>query len=162
MGCHLIPVRVATNNKKTHQEIIIIKQTVVCACGALMHDSTISVEGNRFLFTGFQPLGAGAENTPAQSLVVSWDPAHPLLPTRPRSSPYPYLFLSWLCKQISILFGKYPCRFQSCHPLAATLLQDLEYIVLNLHVIVQENMCHVTLNHGGVQERTCPRRVTSP
>ena len=56
----------------------------------------------RFLFTGSQPWGA--ESTPA----LPQNPAPPLLlkrpqaKTMPRSSPYPYLFLSQLCKQSSI------------------------------------------------------------
>ena len=36
---------------------------------------------------------------------------------------------------------------------SSSLYQDLGYIVLSLHIIVQEYMCRVTLDHGGVQER---------
>ena len=44
----------------------ITMQTEAQPIGAFnLHDSTISVEGNRFLLTGFQTLGA--ESTPAQS-----------------------------------------------------------------------------------------------
>ena len=35
------------------------------------------------------------------------------------------------------------------------------YTVLSLCVVVQGNMCHVTLSHGGVQGGTCPKRVAS-
>ena len=45
---------------------------------------------------------------------------------------------------------------------SSSLLQDLGYIVFSLHVVGQENMCHVTLDHGGVQGGTCPKRVASP
>ena len=53
-------------------------------------------------------LVGGTGSSPAQSLVLPWDPAVPLLPKRlhaktmPRSSPSPHLFLSWLHKQVSI------------------------------------------------------------
>ena len=48
----------------------------------------------------------GAGNTPAQSPVLQWNPALPLLlsgmrlqaKSMPKSSPYPYLFLSQLHK----------------------------------------------------------------
>ena len=79
----------------------------------------------------------------------------------PRSSPYPYLFLSWLHKQVSILFGRCSCGFQSHHPLSSSLLQDLGCIVPSLHVVVQGNMYHITLNNGGVQGGTCPKRMAS-
>ena len=36
-----------------------------------------------------------------------------------------------------------------------SLLQDLGYVALSLHVIVQETTCCVTLDHGGVQGGTC-------
>ena len=41
--------------------------------------------------------------------------------TMPRSFPYPYLFLSRMHKQISILSGRCSWGFQSCHPLEAAL-----------------------------------------
>ena len=43
-----------------------------------------------------------------------------------------------------------------------SLSQDLGCAVLSLHVVVQESMCHVTLDHGGVHEGTCPKTVASP
>ena len=45
---------------------------------------------------------------------------------------------------------------------SSSLLQDLGCTILSLHVLVQENMCCVTLGHGGVQRGTCPKRVASP
>ena len=44
---------------------------------------------------------------------------------------------------------------------SSSLLQDLGCAVLSLHVLAQENRCCVTLDHGGVQGGTCPRRVAS-
>ena len=41
-------------------------------------------------------------------------------------------------------------------------LQDVGYVVLSLHVVVQGNMCRVALGHGAVQGGTCPKRVDSP
>ena len=38
--------------------------------------------------------------------------------------------------------------------LRSSVLQDLGYDVLSLHVIVQENMCHVALDHGVVHGST--------
>ena len=46
--------------------------------------------------------------------------------------------------------------------LSSSLLQDLGYLVLSLHVIVQENMCHVALDYGEVREGASPKRVASP
>ena len=37
----------------------------------------------------------------------------------PRSSPFPYLLISWPCKQISILSGMCTCGLKSLHPLTA-------------------------------------------
>ena len=42
---------------------------------------------------------------------------------------------------------------ESPSPHSSPLLQDLGYVVLSLHELVQESMCHVTLDHGGVQGR---------
>ena len=39
-----------------------------------------------------------------------------------------------------------------------SLLQDLGYIVLSLHVVVQENMCRVTLDHGESREAHFPKQ----
>ena len=43
----------------------------------------------------------------------------------------------------------------------SSVLQDLLYVVLGLHVVVQGNMCYVTLGHSRVHGGTCPKRVTS-
>ena len=40
-------------------------------------------------------------------------------------------------------------------------LQDVGYVVLSLHVVVQGNMCRVALGHGAVQGGTSPKRVAS-
>ena len=40
-----------------------------------------------------------------------------------------------------------------------SLLQDLRCAVLSLHVAVPEDMCRVTLDHGGVQRGTHSKRV---
>ena len=45
---------------------------------------------------------------------------------------------------------------------SSSLLQDLGYIVLSLHEVIQENMCCVTLDHDEVQEGACPKGVASP
>ena len=44
---------------------------------------------------------------------------------------------------------------------SSSLLQDLGYVVLSLHAVVQGNMCRVTLGHGGVQGGAGPKRVAS-
>ena len=43
----------------------------------------------------------------------------------------------------------------------SSLLQDLGCIILSLHVVVQENMCCVPLDHGRVQRGTRPKSVAS-
>ena len=87
----------------------VTEQTEAWPCGALTHDPTISVEENRFLFT--ESYFRGAESAPAQSHPLPQDPVLLMLPKRlqaktmPRGSPYPYLFLSQLYKQVSIPSG---------------------------------------------------------
>ena len=104
----------------------VTKQTRVGLHGTLTHDPTISVEGNSFLLTGFQPWGEGAESTPAKGPPLPQDPALPLFSKRlqaktmPRSSPYLYLFLSLLRRKTSILSGMCTCGFLSHHPLTAS------------------------------------------
>lgn len=78
----------------------------------------------------------------------------------PRSSPHPYLFLSWPRKQMSILSGMCICEFQSRHPLTAALSFRI-WGILNFHVVVQETMCCVTLDHGRVQQGPCSKRMAS-
>ena len=103
----------------------VIKQSGACARGTLMDDPTISVEGHRFLLTGFQPWGCWEHS--CSDLYSYTIPSISLLPTRlqaknmPKSSPYPYLFLSQLCKLVSIPSVKYAGGFQSHHPLATAL-----------------------------------------
>ena len=60
------------------------------------------------------------------------------------------------------LWSVHWCVSESPSSRSSSLLQDLGCAVLSLHVVVQENMCCVTLDHGGVQGGTCPKRVTSP
>ena len=43
---------------------------------------------------------------------------------------------------------------ESPSPCSSSLFQELGCAVLSLHVVVQESMCHVTLDHGEVQEGT--------
>ena len=45
---------------------------------------------------------------------------------------------------------------------SSRLLQDLGYIILSFHVVVQGNMSCVTLDHGGVQGGIRLKRMTSP
>ena len=45
---------------------------------------------------------------------------------------------------------------------SSSLLQDLGYVVLSLHVMVQGKVYCVILGHVGVQGSTCPKRVASP
>ena len=132
-----------------------------CACGILVHDPTINVEGNRFLLARLQPQG-GAGSTPARSPVLPQDPALPLLPTRldaknkPSSSPSPYLVLSWLYKQFSILWKVHSWVSESPSSRSSSPLWYLGYLVLSLHVVVQENMCCMApkrVARGDVQER---------
>ena len=103
--------------------------------GQLAYESTVSVEGNRFLFTGFQPArggwgtGWGEElwdlscSEPCSSMrpSTSLAPLQDISKTMPRSSPYPHFFLSQQCKQVSIPSGMCSCGSQSRHPLAAVL-----------------------------------------
>ena len=93
-----------------------------------LHDPTISVEGNKFLLTGFQPgVGEQAESIPAQGPPLPRDPEFPLFPkglqakTTPRSSPSPYLSISWSRKQIPTLSGMCTCGFRSRRPLTEAL-----------------------------------------
>lgn len=46
-------------------DVLVTEQAGPWPRGALTHDPSISVEGNRYLLTGFQP--GGTESTPAQS-----------------------------------------------------------------------------------------------
>ena len=41
--------------RKNKRAEVVTKQTGAHSCGTLMHDPTISVEGNKFLFIGFHP-----------------------------------------------------------------------------------------------------------
>ena len=106
------------------------------------------------LFTGFQPWGRGAESTPAQSPVLH-ETSTPLAPhqavsqNHAQSSLSPYLFLSRLCKQVSIPSGRCSCGFQSDHPLAVALSFRIWGTLFSASMLmVQGNMCHVTMDHG--------------
>ena len=105
----------------------VTKQTAARPHGALMHDPTISVEGNRFLFIGFQPQGLGHWEHSCLKLCSPTRPStslahHQAISQKmPKRSPYPYLFLSRLHKQFLNLYARYTCGFQSCHRLAEAL-----------------------------------------
>ena len=81
----------------------------------------------------------------------------PLLPKRLqaktmlRSSPYPYLSISWPHKQISILSGRCTCGFQSCHPLEAALSFRIWGVLYPASMQWFRKTCCVTLGHGGIQ-----------
>ena len=140
----------------------VTEQTRACPCDALMHDPTVSVEGNRFLFTGFQLCRA--ESSPVQS---------PALP-RPSTSHASQKAMSQNHAQKFLISPSVhkPAVQTGLHPLwkvllwvselpsshSHSLLQDLGYVVLSLHVVVQGHMCCVTLDHGTVQGGTHPKR----
>ena len=119
---------------------IVIVQNGVCPLAALIHSPMICVKGNRFLLTGFQLWGDGAESTPALSPSLPWDAGLFLLPKRlqaktmPRSSPFPYLSLSCPRKQISILCtGGFRVAI-----FLQQLSQNMGCAALTLHVAVQD------------------------
>ena len=115
----------------------VTKQTGAHSRGALVYDPTISVERNRFLLTGFQPCG-GCEHFSSESCS----------PTRPGTSLAPQKAISQKPPNILV------CAQASCaHSLAAALPFRIWGVVISLHVIVQEYMRCVTLDHGEVQER---------
>ena len=103
----------------------VTEQTGAWPCGPLIHNPTISVEGNRISFTGFQPQRSGEpscpEPCPPRRPSTSLAPQKAMRQNMPRSSPHPYLFFSMLRKQTSVPSGTCTCGFQSCHPLAAAL-----------------------------------------
>ena len=74
----------------------------------------------------------------------------------PRSSPFPYLSLSQSCKRISILSGMCACGFQSPHPLAAALFEDLVCTAPSLCVAVQELYAVPSVPEAGAQGGTYP------
>ena len=101
----------------------------------ILHDSTISVEGNRFLLTEFHSCSEpSSPMRPRTSLVLQKATSQ----NQPRSTPCPYLSISQSHKEISILSGMCTCGFQSPHPPSAAVLQDLGCAVLGLHVAVPE------------------------
>ena len=93
--------------------------------GTVTHDPTISVEGNRILFTRFRPQWDWehfrSEPFSPRRPRASLAPQKAISTTMPRSSPPPHLFLSRLGKQVSILSGRCTCGSQSPHPLAAAV-----------------------------------------
>ena len=145
--------------------VFVAEQTRAHPHVALMHDPTISVEGNGFLFTEFQPW-------------LCWE--HSCLelcsPTRPNTSLDPHQAISQKHAQ------KFPISLFLLKPAVPTVflptqnlnlwvsesssshsrsLLDLRYVVLSFHVVVQKNTCRITLDHGGFQEGTHPKKVAS-
>ena len=133
-----------------------------------MHDPAISVEGNRYSLIAFQPRQGGWEHSCLELCA----------PTRPKTSLASGKATGQNHAQkfpMSFSFHQ-PVTETDFHPLwnvhfwvsespssrSSSLLQDLGCTILSLHVLVQENMCCVTLGHGGVQRGTCPKRVASP
>ena len=57
--------------------------------------------------------------------------------------------------------GRCSCGCELPSSRSSSLLQDQGYIVFSLTVVVQGSRCCVTLDHGGVQGGTHPKRVTS-
>ena len=133
----------------------VTKQTEAHSC-ALMYDPIISVEGNRFSMTGFQPQAGvgGAESTPASHQVISQNHAQKFLISLSVLKMATQTVLHPLWK-VHLWVSESP----SC---SSFFLQDLGYIILSFHIVVQESMCYVTLDHGGVQGGTRPKRVVSP
>ena len=137
--------------------VFVAEQTRAHPHVALMHDPTISVEGNGFLFTEFQPW-------------LCWE--HSCLelcsPTRPNTSLDPHQAISQKHAQ------KFPISLFLLKPAVPTVflptqnlnlwvsesssshsrsLLDLRYVVLSFHVVVQKNTCRITLDHGGLESR---------
>ena len=72
----------------------------------------------------------------SQKFPISLSVLKPVLQTDPHS----------LWNVLSCV-SELPSSCSSC------LLQDLGYAVLSLHVVVQESICCVTLDHGGLESR---------
>ena len=153
------------NSSKPFNHLSVIKQTGVWPPGTFTYDPTTGVEGNRGLLLGFQPWGA--ESTPAPALFChetqnfscspkGYKPNHVQKFSIPLHVPYPVphsdLHPLW---KVHLWVSKLPSSHSS------SLLQDLGCGVLSLHVVVQENMCCVTLDHDRVQAGTYPKRVAS-
>ena len=109
-------------------------------------------------------LGGRAESTPA--LRPSVRPRMSLAlqkaasQTMPRRSPFPYLSLSWSCKQISTLSGMCTGGFQSCHPLPAASLSGSGMHGSQSPPSRPRTMCHATPDHSvpeaGAREAQVP------
>ena len=105
------------------------------------------------LFTIFQTWVGGSEH-------LSLEPSFPTRPTasvaphqaisqkQPNSSPYSYLKPA--AQTVLQSLWKVPKSPSSC---SNSLLQYLGYVVISLHVIVQECVCPGALGHGEIQER---------
>ena len=142
------------------QDVTVTEQTGIHPCGSLMHDPTISVEGNRLLLTGFQPQDSGlllkvlfsheAQHFPCSPLGCKPKPCPEVPVSLPVLKPIEQTGLHSLWK-VHLWVSESPSSHSS------SLLQDLGYSVLSLHVVVQENICRVTLDHGGAQGAHVPR-----
>ena len=116
---------------------------------------TISAEGDRFLLAGFQPwcwgrglvlrallfralLSHETQNVPCSPKGYKPKPCpevpHILTPSAGHANRSPS---SLECA---------PVRSESPSSRSNFLLQDLECVILSLHVVVQKNVCHVTLS----------------
>ena len=128
---------------------------------------TISVEGNRFSLTGFQPRW-GWEHS-------CWEPCSPMRPSTSLASHqaisqnHALKFLITLSvlkpaarMDLCLLWNVHSWVSESPTSRSSSPLEDMGYVVLSLHVVVQGNTCPVTLDPSGVQEATCPKGVASP
>ena len=140
-----------------------------------MHDPTISIEGNRFLLPAFQPRGRWEPSCSQPPFLTR--PSTSLVPQKATSQNHVQKFplsLSVLksARQADLhrLWNVHLWVSESPSSCSSSLLQDLGYAVLSLHVMVQENMCCATLNlfwqlsegKSVVQGGTRPKRVSSP
>ena len=142
----------------------VTEQTRALPHVALMHDPTISAEGNRFLFTGFQPQGRVAQRGSY---------SEPCSPTRPSTSPAPHQALRQKpCPEVPISLSVLKPAVQTgLHPLwkvplwvsespssrRSPLLEDLGHVALGLHVRFRETGALLHWIQGG----TRPKRVAS-
>ena len=126
------------------------KQAVACSHGTLAHDPTISFGRNRSLFTIFQPGGGGLRQLQLGALLSQNTQHFPCSPKgyKPKANPIVsyILILSQLHKRFCSSLGSH-------YPHAAALSFRIWGVLLSACVIVQESLCHGTLDHGAVQER---------
>ena len=145
--------------------VIVTEQTRLQPRGTLTHGPTISAEENRFLLTGFQPWGRGWCWDPFSPTGLSSSLASQKATSQNHAPKFP-ISLSVLNPAVQTdphpLWNVHLWVSESPSSHSSSLLQGLGCAVLSLHAVVQENMCCVTLGHGGVQGGTRPKRVTSP